>query len=261
MTRVDRFRDGTLEERVAVLREIAASAAPAPAEVDLVIASLSDARKAIQRRAAEAAAQCARRDAQVADRLRAMLCDGPLAPRWGAAFALSLLGTLPPAAVSTLLEALDSEDGDVRWAAADLVKRAHEQDAPRLTAALLDAARGGGRNQRKMALYLLRDLKIPAGAEVASDALHAEAIEVRLAALSALVALSPNESNAVDHVLALLADDDQRIRRAAAAALGELGVATAAVLAALDAAAEADDPALQRAARRALEMLGHPSRT
>jgi HEAT repeat protein len=255
MTRADRLRRGSLEDRIAALQEIAASPPPTPGELDAVIECLGDERKAVQRHAAEAASQCARIDSSVVDRLDAVVRTGQWQQRWGAVFALSLFGSVQTSALPTLLEALDRDDGDVRWAAAQLVKELGQRDASMVTAALLEAAREGHMNQRKMSLYILRDLGLQSGSGVALDALHAEAIEVRLAALAALVALAPDKAVAAGHVVALVNDEDARMRRVAAAALGRLEVTTDAIISALEAASKTDDAGLRRAADGALRVL------
>lgn len=250
MTRARRLR-GSVDERVAALQEIAAEGSAALDEIELVLESLADERKAVQRRAAEAVAACVRDDAALIERLEHVLAAAPWRQRWGAAFALSLAGTVRLAMLPTLLEALDSNDGDVRWAAADLLKRLAAHDRTVLIAELVQAARTSTVNQRKMAFYILRDLQSPEGSQPALDGLAAAEIEVRLAALSALVAVTPDKADAASRVVPLLTDDDVRLRRAAAAALGQLGIATDAVRVALQAAAQTDDPALQRAANAA----------
>ena len=76
--------------------------------------------------------------------------------RWGAAYALSLLGDAPPVTLPTLLEALGSDDGDVRWAAGNILARLRGDTA--LVDALQQLLGTGNPAQRKMAAYCLRDL-------------------------------------------------------------------------------------------------------
>jgi hypothetical protein len=90
------------------------------------------------------------------------------------------------------------------------------------------------------------------GFGVARDGLDAPAIEVRLAALAAFAALASDKPGAAERVAALVDDADDRMRRAAAAALGQLAVGTDVVLDVLNRAIKTDDPGLQRAADRAL---------
>lgn len=255
MTRADRLRLEAVEDRIAALQELAASPPPTPAELDTAIEYLGDERKAVQRRAAEAVSECALRDPAVLERLDAVVSNGPWRQRWGAVFARSLLGLVHSSALPTLLEALDHSDGDVRWAAADLVKRLAQRELSIVTTAVLRTARAGGLNQRKMSLYLMRDLGLPNGIDVVRDALRAEAIEVRLAALAALVALAQDKAMAAGLVVALVYDENERMRRAAAAALGKLEVTTDEIVTALEGASHTDDAGLRRAADSALRVL------
>lgn len=256
MTRAQRLLCPSPDERLRALREVVADSSWTADELAAVIECLGDERKAVQRRAAEAAAQRARIDPTVAERLHEVVTASPWRQRWGAAFALSLLGPLHAMALPTLLEALDSDDGDVRWAAADLLKQLAARESMAVSAALLQSARDGTANQRKMALYCLRDLDVSDAAPVATEALAAGPIEVRLAALAALVPLARDKAAAARHVKELVTDADLRMGRAAAIALGQLGVATDDVRAVLDGALTAGDPSLRRAAERALRLLG-----
>jgi HEAT repeat protein len=223
-----------------------------------MIEDLGADQKAVQRRAAEAMAQCARVDPLVITRLEALLGEESWRQRWGAVFALSLAGAVPSSALPTLIEALDDDDGDVRWAAAGLVNQLGQRDPSIVLPALLHAARVGRVNQRKMSLYVLRDLRLQEGAGVAADGLEAAATEVRLAALSAFVVLAPDKLAAAERVILLVDDADARIRRTATVCLGELAVITDAVLDVLDRASKSDDPSLQRAANRALLRIRRP---
>ncbi len=78
--------------------------------------------------------------------------------RWGAVYALSLMGESSLIILPAGLEAMGSGDGDVRWPASQIVirpSRQHGEVADRL----LEALAHGGAELRKMALYCLRDLE------------------------------------------------------------------------------------------------------
>src|SRR5206468_2882544 len=79
-------------------------------------------RKVVERPAAEAFATLAARGAPVEDVLLAALASPLPRRRWGAAFALSLVGNPPAATLPVLLETLGADDGDLRWAAAPIVR-------------------------------------------------------------------------------------------------------------------------------------------
>ncbi len=225
-------------------------------ELALLLEALGAPTKAEQRRAAEVLAAVAGAGQDVQPLLEQGLADGSARRRWGAAYACSLVGATPSACVPVLLEALGSDDGDVRWAAATIIRSlpAH----PTIVAELRALTGAPGPLQRKMALYCLRDL---AGR---AEGLEAEVMAtlgdddpaVRLAAMAAVVALAEDRMAAARAVAARLDDRDAGVRRAAAAALGRLGPAQPDIVEALRGARDGTDPALARAAARSLTMLG-----
>lgn len=216
---------------------------------------LGSAHKAVQRPAADVLAARAAGDARVRALLDRALDAPALGLRWGAVYALSRSRTgMPPGVLDVLLEVFGLADGDIRWAAAAIVVG---MGAAPTVAALADLARDGNAAQRKMALYCLRDLeaRTPEVLTRVHHALDDDVVGVRLAAMAAVARLAA-PAPAACALVARLADADARLRRTAAATLGRLGVADAAVTDALGAAAEADDAVLARTARRSLDRLG-----
>lgn len=225
-----------------------------PLDVAALADALGAADKASQRRAADEFVSLAARGIAVEAALHAALVSGCARQRWGAAFTLARLGSLPRGAIPVLLEALGMPDGDVRWAAADILIR----QGMAAGAALAALARDGAPAQRKMALYCLREL----GAwTAATDALARGALAdadagVRLAAMASLARQALDRAAASAAVSLLLRDPVPGVRRAAAVTLGRLGVDLPAVRAALETAAAGNDPWLARAAAGALGRLG-----
>jgi HEAT repeat protein len=256
MTLAGRLRAATVEERRAAVAELVAGGDASEEELAALTDCLGHARKAVQRPAAEAFAALAARGVAVRDRLLATLAAPEARRRWGAAFALSLLGPVPAAALPVLVETLGSDDGDLRWAAARILPRAAERDA---TVALLRAlVRTGNAPQRKMALYCLRDLdaREPAIEEEMLARLEDPDRDVRLAAIGALARVAVDRQRVARRLADVLVGDEPPVRRAAAAALGAVGSADPPIVAGLHAAAAGSDPALRRAAERALAALG-----
>jgi HEAT repeat protein len=261
MTLADRLRSAAQDERRAAIAEIATRAAAEPAELESLVACLGHPAKAIQRPAADACGALAGRGVPVEPLLIAALDAADPRLRFGAAYALARLGPPTAAALPALLGALAIDDGDVRWAAADIITRTE----PRATTVseLLPLVTGGNAPQRKMALYCLRDL------EASSDEVERAALAalddidggVRLAAMATLTRLARNRPPVAEGLLNALTADDPRERRAAAAALGDLGLDTPAVRAALESATQAEDASLRRAAERSLRKLGSASRS
>ncbi|HVN86669.1 MAG TPA: HEAT repeat domain-containing protein [Candidatus Binatia bacterium] len=221
-------------------------------DLALLIDCLGHRRKSVQRRAAELLASGAS-TGPVQAALSAALSDASLARRWGAAYAWSLIGPPPPAALPVFLEVMGAADGDLRWAAATILAGV----GPAVVPDVLRLVTQGNDAQRKMALYCLRDLRVisNAAADAALAALSDAEIAVRLAALTVLPDLVPDRHAAVAGVLRLIHDPIPGVRRAAVTVLGDLGQSTPEVVAVLRGAAKSDDAAHRRAAERALRLL------
>jgi len=224
-------------------------------DIETLVGALDHPTKLARRQAAEALGEAGARDPGVCARLASELEVGNPARRWTVAYALFLAGDRSERLWPVLCAALGSDDGDLRWAASRLVVAL---EVPDLTERLLAALGSGPAEQRKMALYCLRergersahvDAAVTAALEDADSA-------VRLAAMSALVVVTTEPELAARALQRRLHDREAGVRRAAAAALGRLGVSTPDVLGALGCAAQAEDDALARAARGALDRLG-----
>jgi HEAT repeat protein len=229
--------------------------APTGTGLHLLRAALSDMRKRIQRRAAEVCATLARRGWPIPGLLDDALADPALRVRWGATYAWSLIGTVPASAQATLIELLGDTDGDLRWAAGDLLRHLAERDRSSVVADLVASVRDVP-SRRKMALYCLRDLRASEAIAPALSVLAGDGeLETRLAALATVAALEADHAVAAGRIAALVEDADPRMQRAAAGTLGSLGVGSPEVLSALRRALASDDPSLRRAAARSLERL------
>jgi HEAT repeat protein len=226
-------------------------------ELEGCLAALGHARKAVQRPAAEQLAVAARDDPTIRARVAALLASPDARTRWGAAYVLARLETVPLDAVAALLEALGSADGDVRWAAARILTAASLVSAE-VAADVVRLLESSSPLQRKMALYCVRDL---GGAVRVEPTLLARSLgdpdsAVRLAGLSASAALLPPTPDTADLLAPLVDDPDAGVRRAAAATLGRVGVRSAGVEERLLRASASGDAALARAAGEALSRLG-----
>jgi HEAT repeat protein len=255
VTFADRLRSPDAAVRTAAIRELAALAAAVPEELEALAECLGHARKAVQRPAAETFAALDAAGVDVGPILERSLESADPRRRWGAAFALSLLGEPPARTLPVLLEALGVDDGDVRWAAASIVLRMHHRAD--LVAAMTGLLTRGSATQRKMALYCLRQLDVrSASVEGAvASALGDTAWDVRLAAISVLPHVALDRAAAATRLVAELSAPDARFRRAAAAALGTLGHRAEPVVAALRVAAADADTSLRKAAEGALGRL------
>ncbi len=234
------------------------------AVVEKLMRELGDARKTVQRRAIdELVAIAGSGNPVVTEKLRGSIASADRRVRWAGAYALCQIGAGAFAidCADALCEAMSDDDGDIRWAATDLMVRLGRENLPEISARLLKLAADPAscRNARKMALYCIRDLDI-AGPEllaVVERAVHDSDVLVRLAALAVLSRLrDPPEAAARIMLGCLKSDPDAGVRRAAASALGNIQSATAAAMTALiSAAADRSDESLARAARGALNRL------
>ena len=256
MTLAQRLDAPDVAERLAAMADVTAAADTDAATLAALADCLGDRRKVIQRRAAETFATLSKHGADVQPVLLAALASDAITQRWGAAYALSLLGRAPQVALPVLLKALGCDDGDIRWAAGNIVVRM--RDHPGLIDALRDVLATGNAAQRKMAAYCLRDLDVrtPETEQALLAALHDADTNVRLAAISCIARLAIDRAAAAQRLVDLLGDPDVSVRRISAAVLGPFGERSAAVLAALRAATTTADVSLRRAAERSLRLLG-----
>lgn len=234
-------------------RLLARSGAVPGSLVGPLAACVGDPSKAVQRRAADALARVADRSA-VRAALLPLLHESDPQGRWGAAYALGVAVGPEAVPLPVLLEALGASDGDCRWAAAELLTTMGRREE-RVGGELLRLAGSGSAQQRKMALYCIRDLGMR-GDDVDATSRHGlgdVAAAVRLAALSAAARCGRPEA-LVDAVVAVLdGDPDPGVRRAAAATLGRPSWCRfAPAAAALERAVRSEDPGLRRAAAQAL---------
>jgi HEAT repeat protein len=258
------LNDADPEVRLSAIRHLSANPdLPIPeATLHALLDCLGANRKLIQRRAAEALAAAASRDANIVEKLRGTLSTSNEHARWGAAYALGLViadGALDLRAIPTLLEALSSGDGDIRWAAAELTVRLAMTNRDVVSGQLIKLAREGNLNARKMALYCLRDVGGPREQllAVAENCCEGHHSLLKMAALSLMSRLAESSDRASALAIRLLeGDPDAGVRRCAAVALGHIGNNSVRVLDALKrAATNEDDVFLKRSAIRALTRL------
>jgi HEAT repeat protein len=218
--------------------------------VGLLVALLGESNKQLSRRAAGLLSR-----AVEGERARALVVGALDAPsplqRWGAAFTLASAEMFSAEIGVAALDALALDDGDIRWAAAGIVRAVAERDGAFLGRLERTAEESSG-DQRKMCLYCLRDLG-HTDPRVYLAALDAADVGTRHAALSGLQACGEPEPATLDGVVArLAAESDPGVRRSLAIVLGRIGGSEERAVAALRAAAEGTDDA---DFRRAVELV------
>lgn len=245
-----------------------AERSPEPSNAEL-LDRLASADRTAQRTASEAIGarlgQGSPEAASLRDGVRELLTLGEPRARFAAAFVLFRAERPTLRLLPALLDALDLDDGDLRWSATHMLATLGRMQGEVLAVLLHEAAAAESARRRRMALYALRELA-PERAETRARFLAATSdrdAEVRRAALTSFAKLVEPDAACVERTLtALDSDPDPRMRRIAATLVPDLLAhhpdAGARGRAALEAAARADDPALARSAGAALGRLPAP---
>jgi HEAT repeat protein len=176
---------------------------------------------------------------------------------WPVAYVLGNLPNPCPAVTVGLLEALDHREPDIRWAISLLLARI-AKDNVELVAALIRLCASGTDNQKRMALYCLRDLALSDHASAAAmvDALRDLDASVRVAAAICLKSRADVDLQGKQSLLEIyLNDAELKVRHAVAIALATLGDPTAEFVAALQKNSRIDNEQIRKAALAALELL------
>jgi HEAT repeat protein len=229
-----------------------------------LVATLADARRSEQRRAADVLSRLLERLPPLTAALVAALESDDQRLRWGAAYTLGHSARRSSAIWPAVREAMALEDGDQRWAAAELACTLARADRG-IVDELCAAVSADPATIRKMALYCLRDLRADNLGAIALGALDDTYPAVRLAALSASVTAAAGSAVVAERCAERIAqagtcDPDPGVRRAAISALGKLGADLPAVRTAIVAAENDPDPVLARAASRARRDIEEAAR-
>jgi HEAT repeat protein len=222
-------------------------------ELDALFERLGASDRETQRRACDEAVGRLRDDAAFRREIVRVLRDGTPIARFSAAFVLfqegPTLRILP-----ALLDALELDDGDLRWSAAHMLATLGRSQAEVLPVLLQETQAGASPRRRRMALYAVRELapEQPASEQAFLSALADPHPDVRRAALSSLAKLAAPSLPSLQRVLQVLAEDaDLKMRRIAAVLVPDLlshhPALHGEVRAALEAAAAAGDADLSRA--------------
>jgi HEAT repeat protein len=256
-----RLSDPDPETRAAACRD----AADDPAAVLLVDAlgsALGDPDRRVAQSASDALARLAVHAPEVGPLVRDALRADSANQRIHAAFTCARIEPPGPRIVPALVEALASEEGDVRWSAARLLV-----NTGRSMGEILPLAMGlmrGDENAwvRSMAVYCVRDLAPgePEAVHAVIEACNDPDVRVRHAALTALAA-SFDSAAALECLVNAVADSpDPAARRIAVFSLGNHAARAQQlpehVVHALKTVVERDsEPGLREAAQRALAQL------
>jgi HEAT repeat protein len=176
---------------------------------------------------------------------------------WPAAYILGHFPHPSGTVIQTLIEALDHREPDIRWAIALLMVRIVKTEGDLLNL-LVELSKTGTANQKRMALYCIRDLTLSDSVSLAAllEALRDGDPTVRVAATICLKLRSDLDNAGKSLLLQVyLTDKELRVRNTAAVALANLGSPAPEFMNALRKARESDNDQVRKAAITALELL------
>jgi len=227
------------------------------AKTAALIAGLDHPQKPKIRAAVDALIASAAHDSRLRTILEESLSNAQHKNRWAFAYVLGHLPQPSGATVRCLLEGLDHGEPDIRWAIALLLTRLARTESS-LGNLLLELSRGGTANQKRMAIYCIRDLQLADEASLRAllDGSRDPEAAVRVAAATSLKTRSDAGASARNRLLELfLSDEDVRVRNAAAITLAQLGSPSEDFVAALRAAEKSGNAPLKKAVSAALSLL------
>jgi HEAT repeat protein len=176
---------------------------------------------------------------------------------WPVAYILGHLPKPSGVALRTLLQTLDHPEPDIRWAISLLLVKIAKSEGS-VVNLLIDLCHNGTANQRRMAVYCLRDLELNDADSLQAiiDLLSDADSTVRVAATTSLKSRSDENERVRQALLkSYLHDGDIKVRNAAAVTLASFGAPSEDFLRALKEAAESDNAQVRKAAVVALGLL------
>jgi HEAT repeat protein len=222
-----------------------------------LLADLEQADKPALRQAVDALIRFAAADPQIGIILGELLNDASRKNRWPIAYILASLSSPAQSCVGVLVDALDNQDPDIRWAVALLLARLAKTQRPILKS-LIELASKGTANQRRMAIYTLRDAGSSDDESIQTlvNSLRDPDPTVRVAAVMSLKRQPGlNEAGRNELLARFSQDQDPRVRHTAAVTLAYLGISSEEFLNALTKATASNNAQLKKAATMALTIL------
>ena len=222
-----------------------------------LMADLEKSDKPTLRKAVDALIPIAADDPQIVTTLGELLNDPGRKNRWPIAYVLASLPSPTQSSIQVLIETLDHRDPDIRWAVALILIRLAKTDRQVLKL-LIELAAKGTANQRRMAIYSIRDVGLTdeASVQMLMDALHDPDPTVRVAAVTSLKMQSGLSERGKSELLELfLRDLDPRVRNTVVVTLAYLGTPSEEFLSELTKATASENAQLKKAASAAFDIL------
>ena len=212
-----------------------------------LMADLEKSDKPTLRKAVDALIPIAADDPQIATTLSELLNDPGRKNRWPIAYILASPSPTQ-SSIQVLIETLDHRDPDIRWAVALILIRLAKTDRQVLKL-LIELAAKGTANQRRMAIYSIRDVGLTdeASVQMLMDALHDPDPTVRVAAVTSLKMQSGLSERGKSELLELfLRDLDPRVRNTVVVTLAYLGTPSEEFLSELTKATASENAQLKK---------------
>lgn len=226
-------------------------------QIAALIAALDQQDKPTIRAAVDSLIRRAADSSQLRDALDRRLTEAGHRNYWPVAYVLGNLPNPSRAVITGLLEVLDHRDPDIRWAIALLLVRIAKGN-PEVIDSLIQLCAHGSGNQKRMALYVIRDLALSDSASLTAllSALHDTEATVRVAAAICLKERQDVDDAGKNLLLGLyLNDGELKVRHAVAITLAKLGAPTAAFVLALKENSTSENEPTKKAALAALALL------
>ena len=176
---------------------------------------------------------------------------------WPVAYVLGHLPEPSGATIRNLLDTLDHREPDIRWAIVLLLVRIAKSESSIINL-LIELCESGTANQKRMAIYGLRDLVLNdvASLHALLSSLSDSDPTVRVAAVTSLKTRTDGDQRVRAALLqSYLFDADIKVRSAAAVTLANIGLPSEEFLRALKDASESDNSQSKKAAAVALALL------
>jgi HEAT repeat protein len=226
-------------------------------KIATLMADLEKSDKPTLRRAVDELIRIAAEDPQTRTILSERLNDSSHKNRWTIAYVLASLPSPDQSSLEVLIKTLDHRDPDIRWAVALLLIRLAKKER-QILKLLVELAAKGTANQRRMAIYSLRDVGLSDDESVQTllSSLRDPDPAVRVAAVTSLRMQSGLGEDGKNELMQRFSQDqDSRVRNTAAVTLAYLGAPSEEFLSALTKASASDNAQLKKAATIALNIL------
>jgi HEAT repeat protein len=226
-------------------------------KIATLMADLEKLDKPTLRKAVDALISIAADDPRIASTLSELLNNPGRKNRWPIAYILASLPSPNQSSIQVLTETLDHRDPDIRWAVALILIRLAKTDRQVLDL-LIELAAKGTANQRRMAIYSLRDVGLSDNESVQTllNSLYDPDPMVRVATVTSLKTHSELSERGKNQLLELfLRDSDPRVRNTVVITLAYLGTPSEEFLSELTKATASENSQLKKAATAAFSIL------